>query len=112
MRPVPYSSFGQFTVEETGQNISSVIDRMLRVTVKVTETYASDIIYDIDKLREAVNQNQPFYALLAFREHGVNTYQAPEDVPKDWGVLQVWELTVTPGDGENAIKTKFERVRI
>lgn len=51
------------TVSNT-DNISSVIDKMIRLTAKLTECYASDIIYDIDNLKDAVENGIEYEAKL------------------------------------------------
>ena len=45
MKFYPYSDNRQHRIVARGDNVSDVIDRMIRVTAKVTEHYASDIVY-------------------------------------------------------------------
>ena len=77
-----YSSYQQYTYWTRGTNISGIIDAMLRVTTKITENYASDIIYEIEKLKDAVEKNKAFHVLLTFRENGVDDYSVLYDMSK------------------------------
>ena len=58
-----YSIFDNYTVMSCGDNISNVMDKLLRLTTKLTESYASDILFLvplIDKAMEdgTVNVNE------------------------------------------------------
>ena len=112
MRVISYSAYGQFKEVVHGDNISSIIDRMLRVTVKVTEHYASDIICDINELQQAVDQKRPYHKFLMFREMGVNSYDSPDAIGDNSEAIQVWELTVAPDIDDDQTETKFQRVRL
>lgn len=103
----------RFHVEETGRNVSGVVDKLIRLTAKLTECYASDIYYTINSLLEAMAKREAFYQILSFRECGVNVWSEPEAVSISEGVLQTWELKYVPGeqyDGED--KTTLTRVDI
>ena len=71
-----HNVFGDDTVAAQTGNISSVVDRMLRVATKVTESYAGDIVYEINALQTAISKEpgKAFSRLLAFRESGVDQY--------------------------------------
>lgn len=74
-----YSSRSDFKILEETEDISSIIDRLLRITTKVTESYASDIVYDIRALEKARRDKESYCKLLVFHAHGVNTYNAGFD---------------------------------
>lgn len=109
-----HSCYDKGTVSNT-DNISTVIDKLIRITAKLTEYYASDIIYDIDSLKRAVENGKPHDMLLFFRECGVTTRDTTEF---DEGMLdvlllnftpiQIWRLTHDPVEME----TKLIRVDI
>lgn len=67
-----YSCYDKGITSAT-DNVSSIIDKMIRLTAKLTENYASDIIYDIADLNNAVKRKKPLDNLLFFRENGVTT---------------------------------------
>ena len=96
-------------------NISNVIDKMIRLTAKITECYASDIIYDIENLNNAVENGNEFDRLLFFRECGVTTRKVngfDMDVYNsllfNFTPIQIWRLTHNP----STMETKLIRVSI
>lgn len=117
-----YSYYHPWTVEAHDSNISYVIDRMLRVATKVTESNASDIIYAVDALKNALRTHTPYHAIIRFREGGVHTY--PFDcatevteghlTDRQSGILhdsiQVWELKVSYDNTTGTPHTAFRRV--
>lgn len=99
----------------TTDNISNIIDKMIRLTAKLTENYASDIIYDIADLNNAVKEKKLLDNLLFFRENGVTTKQIKDfDVDTFESLLtcftpiQTWRLTYDPVTTE----TKLIRVSV
>lgn len=68
-----YSTNSPEHMKVEGKNVSSVIDQLIRVTAKCTECYASDIIYDINALNAAVENDVPMMRFLMFRDYGVST---------------------------------------
>lgn len=114
IRITKHSCYDKGIVSDT-DNISTIIDKMIRLTAKLTECYASDIIYDIDNLKAAVKEGKPYDMLLFFRECGVTTRDTTEF---DEGMLdvllfnftpiQVWRLTHDPVEME----TKLIRVSV
>ena len=97
------------------ENISNVIDKMIRLTAKLTECYASDIVYDIENLNDAVKGKETYDCLLFFRECGVtacntekfdvNTY---DRFYNNFNSIQIWRLTHDPSEME----TKLIRVNV
>ena len=97
------------------ENVSNVIDKLIRLTAKLTECYASDIIYDIETLNDAVKEGKPLDRLLFFRECGVTTYRMEtfdaetfDRFSRSFAFIQVWHLTHDPSEKE----TKLIRVSI
>ena len=97
------------------ENISNVIDKLVRLTAKLTECYASDIIYDIEALNDAVKNGNELDKVLFFRECGVATRKTESVTATDydfllsnWTPIQIWRLTHNP----STMETKLIRVRI
>ena len=114
IRITNHSCYDKGIVSNT-DNISSIIDKMIRLTAKLTEYYASDIIYDIDNLKSAVTSGTSLDVLLFFRECGVTTRGTTEfnegalDVILfNFTPIQVWRLTHDPEKTE----TKLIRVNV
>lgn len=101
MRIVDYSVFNTWTVESKTENISNVIDKLIRLTAKITESYAGDIVYDIRTLEICVEAGMPFDQIMFFRECGVSSYNT-EMVKKDNrhilcdDYIQTWQLIHDP----------------
>lgn len=102
-------------VTSNTENISNVIDKMIRITAKVTELYASDIVYDIEGLNDAVKNGKALDHLLFFRECGVTTRMTERFGADDYDALlvcftpiQIWRLTHDP----STMETKLIRVDV
>lgn len=96
----PYSSYDNYTVASITDNISSIIDKLLRITAKVTEHFAGDIWYDIRTLIAAQEQCKDLDEVLIFRECGISTYPVKETEEGNCIVnsghlsgIQCWKLT-------------------
>lgn len=101
------------TVTAYTENICSVIDKMIRLTAKLTELYASDIYYDIIAIDRAVEEKRKLDCILFFRENGVKTKPMEymdadeyETTLSNFTPIQTWRLTHDPATTE----TKLERV--
>lgn len=97
------------------ENVSSIIDKMIRLSAKLTESYASDIVYDIEDLNDAVKEKKPLDHLLFFREYGVTTRNvetfdadAYDSILFNFTPIQIWRLTYDPSTTE----TKLVRVDV
>lgn len=97
------------------ENISSIIDKLIRLSAKLTEYYASDIVYDIESLNNAVKNGDSFDKLLFFRECGVTTRETETfnvDVLNsllfNFTPIQIWRLTHNP----ITMETKLIRVSV
>ena len=109
-RIVSYSSYGTYKKVAETENISSIVDHMIRVTAKVTEMYANHIIYDVNALTKAVEEGNSFARVLRFREAGVDSRYVFDsenvEVEDNSGTIQAWSLTHNP----EMMETIFERV--
>lgn len=102
------------TVTRT-ENISTIVDKMIRLAAKLTERYASDIDYDIEYLKSAVKEKKPLDHLLCFREDGVETRETETFDVKKYdslmfccNIIQFWRLTHNP----STMETKLIRVDV
>lgn len=92
-----YSSFDNYTVKSCGDNISNVMDKLLRLTTKLTERYASDILYLIPLVDKATKDGIDVDVVIMFREDGVGWKNSENNaVEMETGVsyLQCWRLTI------------------
>jgi len=116
-----YPEEREFMVLEDSENISTLIDRLFRITTKVTEGRAGDIMLVLNALDEAREKGEPYCKLLSFWDHGVNPYDAGFDadstlfihVPEgtyiaDNGLdgIQYWLLAYAPGENGRMEKGK------
>nr|DAW40898.1 MAG TPA: hypothetical protein [Caudoviricetes sp.] len=80
----------------------TIIDKLIRITAKITENYASDIFYDIkgyDSWIYAKNNHEvvkDFHTIFFFRENGVSVYNMKGSFPVPYNAqfeaIQTWEL--------------------
>lgn len=96
-----YSSYDDYTVTSNTENISNVVDKLIRLSAKITERFASDIYYDIESLYHCLEEHKPYDRVLFFRESGVWTVSV-EDLNNLVDNIQAWRLTYDP---ENMITT-------
>ena len=96
-----YSCYNDYTVISNTENISDVVDKLVRLTAKITERFASDIYYDIKSLYDCLDEHEYYDRVLFFRESGVWTVSV-EDLDKIVDNIQSWRLTHDP---ENMITT-------
>lgn len=109
-RIIPYSVYDNYTVHTEGENISSIMDKLIRLSAKITEHYAGDIYYTIKMLSEKITVNtENLDYLILFRECGVTEFKT-EDIDLHVCSLdsccQAWHLTY---DCES-METILERV--
>jgi hypothetical protein len=96
-----YSCYEDYTVTSNTENISSVVDKLIRLTAKITERFAGDIYYDIKSLYRCIEEHEPYDRVLFFREScvwAVNVEYLTDFVDH----IQAWRLTHDP---ENTITT-------
>lgn len=108
-----------------GGNTSNVKDALLRITTKLTESYAGDILYTIEALEDARENRMPYATLLLFSENGVHTKPVGfvnenamavfhEDYRHDLGIncIQAWVLAYAPGSTEGQDFTILQRMSV
>lgn len=93
----PYSSFDNWTFRSCGANWSDIYDRLLRITTKLTYSYASDILAFVNHMDRYSDTDEPFDFLVLFRESGVSWINpdANDTVEFYSGTkwLQVWRVS-------------------
>lgn len=117
-----YSTYkdSRFYLESIGGNHSTIFDRLIRLTAKLTESYAGDIYYELGEIEKLIERSQPFDRILYFREDGVNSYWretveecSPHDLPATGSAIQSWELIYEPDlDSSVNPKDKLTLVRV
>ena len=107
-----YSSFDNWTVHSCGANMSDVFDKLLRIATKVTERFASDILYLMPVVKRAMDDGVPVDMVIMFRECGVSWREADADdtvtMESYTNYHQVWRLSIPGGldAGEDASLTR------
>lgn len=105
-----YSTYkdSRFYAESIGENHSTIFDKLIRLTAKLTEFFAGDIYYELSEIEKLIERSQPFDRILCFRECGVNSYWretveecAPYELSAIGDAIQTWELIYEP-DTESA----------
>jgi len=105
-------------VSESSEDISRLLDRLLQIASKMTETHTSDILKVIAGLEEAQEWGKPFCTVLAFHDHGIDPLSAgfdvlgnlyaymPDNIPDNVGLRghQFWLLAYAPGMPGEKIK--------
>jgi hypothetical protein len=92
---INYSCYDDYTVTSNTENISNIVDKMIRLTAKVTERFASDIYYDIKSLYGCLEEHESYDRILFFRESGVWAVDY-EEVNVMFEYIQAWRLTHDP----------------
>lgn len=111
MKIIDYSMYDNYTVKSETKNVSSIIDKLIRLAAKITESYAGDIVYDINAFEQFIEKAYPHDKILFFRESGVASYNT-EMVKKDNShmlcndYIQTWRLTYDP----TTVTTVLKRV--
>lgn len=83
-------------------SFSTITDKLIRLTAKITENYASDIFYNIEAYDSwlcAKNSHKvvnDFHTIFFFRENGVFIYNMKWGLPVPYSAqfkaIQTWEL--------------------
>ena len=109
-----YSFYDDGIVSET-ENVCNIIDKMIRLTARVTERWASDIVYDINELTDAVKNKKSIDEIIFFRENGVSTMETNRLTAERYNDLlccftpiQIWRLTHNP----STMETRLIRVNV
>lgn len=119
-----YSTYkdSRFYAESIGENHSTIFDKLIRLTAKLTEFFAGDIYYELSEIEKLIERSQPFDRILCFRECGVNSYWretveecALYELSAIRESIQTWELVYEP-DLDSTVNPKdkltLERVTV
>ena len=93
-----FSPHNTCTIKSLTENVSSIVDKMIRLSSEITERFSSDIYYDIQALYQAVGRKEKFDRILFFRLDGVSAYNYPIRFPY-FGIneaIQSWRITHDP----------------
>ena len=90
-----YSWYNDYTVTSNSENISNVVDKLIRLSAKITERFASDIYYDIKSLYRCLEEHESYDRVLFFRESGVWAVSI-EELDNMVDHIQAWRLTHDP----------------
>ena len=73
MKIYKYSSYeiDRFFVVSDSRNFSNVWDKLIRLTAKLTESYAGDIYFEMAEMGRDMEDNRSFDKILLFHESGV-----------------------------------------
>jgi hypothetical protein len=96
-----YSYYDNYTVISNSENVSNIVDKLIRLTTKITERFAGDIYYDIKSLYRCIEEHESYDRVLFFRESGVWAVSV-EELDNMVDYIQAWRLTHDP---ENMITT-------
>lgn len=117
-----YSTYkdSRFYLESIGENYSTIFDKLIRLTAKLTESFAGDIYYELSEIEKLIERSQPFDRILCFREYGVNSYwrETVEEcalckLSAIGESIQTWELIYEPDlDSTVNPKDKLTLVRV
>ena len=104
MRFVNHSMYDNWTVSVEGANVSTIIDKLIRLAAKNTEYYASDIIYEIGRLKHAIKEEKEMDMYLGFRDGGVSSHDSADHVSLAYigDIIQWWRLRHIPNRGHDA----------
>lgn len=90
-----YSYYDDYTVTSDTENISNVVDKLIRLAAKITEKYAGDIYYDIKSLYRCLEEHELYDRVLYFSEDGVWTV-SHNKMSAYVDHIQAWRLTHDP----------------
>ena len=79
-----------------GDNISSVVDRLVRLAAKITESYASDIVYHANYLLDVAKNGKAESFLLTFRESGIERYDISDVVDDACHPMSAFKILEMP----------------
>lgn len=59
-----------------GDNWSTVVSELIRITAHYCDSYLSDVFYDIKQFVESIDEGTEYNKVLVFREDGIGTYRS------------------------------------
>lgn len=75
-----YSEYPEYYKKIEGTNWSSIVSHLIDITARKVDSYKSDIIYNIRRFTDAVDNGEDVYEYLIFYENGVHTKSSDEDL--------------------------------
>lgn len=107
------SEFDSRAVHSAGPNMNDIFDKLLRITTKLTESCAGDILSLFPAVQKALDNGVPFDAAIMFWEGGVQWKEidADDTITMDFHTryLQVWNLRI-PGGFDSGAEASLERI--
>lgn len=107
------SEFDNRAVHSDSPNMNAIYDKLLRITTKLTESCAGDILSLFPAVQKALDNGVPFDAAIMFWEGGVQWKEidADDTITMDFHTryLQVWCLNI-PGGFDAGAEASLERV--
>lgn len=99
-----YETGSRFNLIEDVHHLQSIKEELIRLSVKITEHFASDILYPIDEMLQAVTNRTVYRKLLCFREYGVDSVDVESHGTQSFyvtaflnpAIIQYWLLDVDP----------------
>lgn len=107
------SEFDNRAVHSDSSNMNAIFDKLLRITTKLTESCAGDILSLFPAVQKALDNGVPFDAAIMFWEGGVQWKEidADDTITMDFHTryLQVWNLRI-PGGFDAEAEASLDRI--
>lgn len=107
------SEFDNRAVHSDSSNMNAIFDKLLRITTKLTESCAGDILSLFPAVQKALDNGVPFDAAIMFWEGGVQWKEidADDTITMDFHTryLQVWNLRI-PSGFDSGAEASLERI--
>lgn len=107
------SEFDNRAVHSDSSNMNAIFDKLLRITTKLTESCAGDILSLFPAVQKALDNGVPFDAAIMFLEGGVQWKEidADDTITMDFHsrYLQVWCLNI-PGGFDAGAEASLDRI--
>lgn len=117
-----YSSYktSAYYVEDTGDRIASIYDKLIELAFRKCDSYASDVFWDMYTFYESVRDSLPFDKILIFTQHGVSSCSTleilsncvPSTIRECARQQNLWRLTHTYNQEERQWKSCLVRIRL
>ena len=97
MTIIPYQPPTKYTFTATGGNPSTIITKLIHLTGRLVENWASDVVYVANEYREAIKEYEEYDKYVILREDGVDVctlFEMEHRTHVDY--IQVWHLHYSP----------------
>lgn len=68
-----YWNTNDYYVEDVGDRIASVFDKLIELAARKCDRYSSDVFWDMLTLNDCIREERKFDRILFFRENGVHS---------------------------------------